>query len=139
MVALEAKYTSYGVLGAGGVVCMALGAVLLVDGPIPEMRIQWLTALAVSVPFGAIAVFLMTLALRAMKSRVVTGDAGLIGEIGVARTALSPTGRVFVHGEIWNAEADEPIASGRTVRVERIDGFLLKVRAAADDERQPAD
>lgn len=131
--ALEAKYTSYGVLGAGGVVCMALGAVLLVDGPIPEMRVQWMTALAVSVPFGAIAVFLMTLALRAMKSKVVTGEAGLVGEIGVAQTALSPAGRVFVHGEIWNAEASEPIEKGASIRVEAMDGFLLKVSEAKDE------
>jgi len=134
--ALEAKYTSYGVLGAGGVVCMALGAVLLVDGPIPEMRVQWLTALAVSVPFGAIAVFLMTLALRAMKSKVVTGDAGLIGEVGVARTAISPTGRVFVHGEIWNAESDEAIEAGSPVKVESIDGFLLKVSPSEDADEK---
>lgn len=127
--ALEAKFASYGVLGAGGVVCMALGAVLLVDGPIPEMRVQWLTALAVSVPFGAIAVFLMTIALKALRSKVVTGDAGLVGEVGVARTALSPTGRIFVHGEIWSAEADEPIDEGALVRVEQMDGFLLKVTA----------
>jgi membrane-bound serine protease (ClpP class) len=135
--ALEAKYTSYGVLGAGGVVCMALGAVLLVDGPIPEMRVQWLTALAVSVPFGAIAVFLMTLALRAMRGKVVTGEAGLVGEIGIARTALAPTGRVFVHGEIWNAESADPISSGARVQVEGMDGFLLKVRPARDEDEQP--
>jgi membrane-bound serine protease (ClpP class) len=125
--ALEAKFTSYGVLGAGGVVCMALGAVLLVDGPIPEMRVQWMTALAVSVPFGVIAVFLMTLALRALKSKVVTGDSALIGEIGVAQTALVPGGRVFVHGEIWNAEAEAPIEKGAEIRVDAVDGFLLKV------------
>jgi membrane-bound serine protease (ClpP class) len=130
--ALEAKYASYGVLGAGGIVCMTLGAVLLVDGPIPEMRVQWLTALAVSVPFGVIAVFLMTIALRALRSKVVTGDAGIVGEIGVARTALAPAGRVFVHGELWNAEADQPIAEGARVEVEAMDGLILRVKPARD-------
>lgn len=132
--ALEAKYTSYGVLGAGGVVCMALGAVLLVDGPIPEMRVQWLTAFAVSLPFGLIAVFLMTLALRAMKSKVVTGELGLVGEVGIAQTSLEPDGRVFVHGEIWNAESTAPLEKGARIRVDGIDGFLLKVSAAPDEE-----
>lgn len=134
--ALEAKYASYGVLGAGGVVCMTLGAVLLVDGPIPEMRIQWLTALAVSAPFGVIAVFLMTIALKALRSKVVTGDAGLVGEIGVAHTALAPAGRVFVHGELWNAEADQPIAQGARIEVEAMDGFTLRVKPARDDADQ---
>ncbi|MBI2213732.1 MAG: nodulation protein NfeD [Acidobacteria bacterium] len=134
--ALEAKFTSYGVLGAGGVVCMALGAVLLVDGPIPEMRVQWLTALAVSVPFGVIAVFLMTIALRAMRSKVVTGGQGLVGEIGVAKTPLVPEGKIFVHGEIWNAIAAAPVAVGDEVRVDELDGFTLKVSKLAG--KQPA-
>jgi len=125
--ALEAKYTSYGVLGAGGVVCMTLGAVLLVDGPIPEMRVQWLTALAISLPFGVIAVFLMTLAMRAMRGKVVTGEQGLVGEIGVARTPLAPAGRIFVHGELWNAVSVIPVAEGDEVRVDGPDGFTLKV------------
>ena len=71
--ALEAKFVSYGVLGAGGVLCLIFGALLLVDGPIPEMRVKLLTALVVSVPLGVIAVFLMTLVLRAHKNPVVTG------------------------------------------------------------------
>ncbi|MGK2856475.1 MAG: NfeD family protein [Thermoanaerobaculia bacterium] len=129
--ALEAKYTSYGVLGAGGVVCMTLGAVLLVDGPIPEMRVQWLTALAVSVPFGVIAVFLMTIAMRAMKAKVVTGEQGLVGEIGVAKTALAPEGRIFVRGEIWNAVSTAPVAVGDEVLVESVDGLTLAVRPSA--------
>jgi len=128
--ALEAKYTSYGVLGAGGVVCMTLGAVLLVDGPIPEMRVQWLTALAISLPFGVIAVFLMTIAMRAMRGKVVTGEQGLIGEIGVARTPLAPAGRIFVHGELWNAVSAIPVAEGDEVRVDGLDGFTLKVSPA---------
>jgi membrane-bound serine protease (ClpP class) len=129
--ALEAKYTSYGVLGAGGVVCMTLGAVLLVDGPIPEMRVQWLTALAISLPFGVIAVFLMTIALRAMRLKVVTGEQGLVGEIGVAKTALAPEGKIFVHGEIWNAVSTAPVAVGDEVRVESVDGLTLAVRPVA--------
>ena len=129
--ALEAKFTSYGVLGAGGVVCMTLGAVLLVDGPIPEMRVQWLTALAISVPFGVIAVFLMTIAMRAMRLKVVTGEQGLVGEVGVAKTPLVPEGKIFVHGEIWNAVSTAPVAVGDEVRVESIDGLTLAVRPVA--------
>ncbi len=128
--ALEAKFTSYGVLGTGGVICMIIGAMLLVDGPIPEMRVQLMTAIAVSVPIGAIAIFLMTLVVRAHKNRVATGTEGMIGEIGVARTSLDPGGKVFVHGELWNATARTSIAEGARVRVRGVDGLKVVVEPA---------
>jgi len=128
--ALEAKFTSHGVLGAGGVICMTLGALLLVDGPIPEMRVHLVTALAVSIPMGIIVVFLMGLVLKARKNRVVTGSEGMIGEIGVARTQLGPEGKVFVHGELWNARAAGEIAAGARVRVSAVNGLRLVVEPA---------
>ncbi|HKO56055.1 MAG TPA: nodulation protein NfeD [Thermoanaerobaculia bacterium] len=124
---LEAKFTSHGVLGAGGVICMTIGAVLLVDGPIPEMRVHLSTALAVSIPMGIIAVFLMTLVLNARKKPVVTGQEGMIGEVGVARTGLTPEGKVFVHGELWNAVAKAEIPAGARVRVAGFQGLRLLV------------
>ncbi len=84
---LEAKFTSHGVLGAGGALAMILGAVLLVKGP-PEMRIHLATALSVAIPFALITVFLVSIAVRARANKVVTGDSGFLGAIGVARTAL---------------------------------------------------
>ncbi len=125
--ALEAKFTSHGVLGAGGVLAMFLGGLLLVDGPIPEMRVSFLTALAVSIPFGIIAVFLMSLALRARRGKVTTGEQGMIGEIGVAQTPLDPEGRIFVHGELWTATATGPVPTGQRVIVRGISGLKLEV------------
>jgi membrane-bound serine protease (ClpP class) len=125
--ALEAKFTSYGILGIGGVICMIFGALLLVDGPIPEMRVSLMTALAVSIPIGAITVFLMTLVLRAHKTRIETGTEGMIGEIGIARTAVSTDGKVFVHGELWNAMSRSPIEAGSQVRVSAVDGLRVVV------------
>ena len=125
--AAEAKFTSYGILGAGGVVCMILGALMLVDGPIPEMRVKLLTALVVSVPIGVIAVFLMTLVLRAHKNPVASGVEAMIGEIGIARTPLGPDGKVFVHGELWNASATGEIAAGSRVRVRGVEGLRVIV------------
>jgi membrane-bound serine protease (ClpP class) len=103
---------------------------LLVDGPIPEMRVHLLTAIAVSVPIGAIAIFLMTLVIRAHQNRVATGTEGMIGEIGVARTTLGPEGKVFVHGELWNATARTSIAEGARVRVRGIEGLRVVVEPA---------
>lgn len=128
--ALEAKFTSYGIFGIGGVFCMIFGALLLVDGPIPEMRVHLVTALVVSVPIGAIAIFLMTLVLRSRKHRVSTGSEGMIGEVGIARTMLALQGQVFVHGELWNAVAQAPIPEGTPVRVTAVEGLRVLVERA---------
>ena len=125
--AAEAKFASHGVLTVGGIALLTLGGLLLVDSPIPEMRVHLLTALAVSIPLGVITAFLMSIALKARRNKVVTGAQGLIGETGVAQTALSPRGKVFVHGEIWDAVSFSELAAGQSVIVRRINGLLLEV------------
>ena len=125
--ALEARFATHGVLAVGGIATMVLGGLLLVDAPIPEMRVHLLTALAISIPMGVITVFLMTLALRARRNKVVTGIQGLIGEVGTAQTALTPAGKVFVHGEIWNAVSSAPLAAGEAVVVRNVEGLELTV------------
>ena len=130
MFALEAKFSTHGVLGIGGIALLTLGALLLVDGPIPQMRVNLLTALAVSIPLGLITVFLMDIALRARQGKVVTGAQGLLGEIGTTRTPLNPEGKVFIHGELWDAVASGTIDAGRAVVVKRLNGLRLEVEAA---------
>jgi len=125
--AAEAKFTSHGILTAGGIVLLTLGGLLLVDSPIPEMRVHLVTALAVSIPLGLITAFLMTIALKARRNKIVTGEQGLVGEMGVAQTALSPQGKVFVHGELWDAIAASPLPVGQMVVVRRVDGLTLEV------------
>jgi len=125
--AAEAKFATHGVLTIGGIALLTLGGLLLVDSPIPEMRVHLLTALAVSIPFGLITAFLMTIAIKARRNKVVTGAQGLVGETGVAQTALSPQGKVFVHGELWDAVAPSALPAGQLVVVRRIDGLTLEV------------
>ena len=128
--ALEAKFATHGVLAIGGIVTLTLGGLLLVDSPIPEMRVRLGTALAVSIPLGFITVFLMSIALKARANKVVTGEQGLIGEIGVAQTALAPRGKIWVHGEIWDAVASVEVVAGQAVVVRRVDGLELRVDPA---------
>jgi membrane-bound serine protease (ClpP class) len=125
--AAEAKFTSYGILGTGGVICMVLGALMLVDGPIPEMRVNLLTALAVSIPIGAIAVFLMTLVVRARQNPIATGVEAMVGRVGVARTNIAESGKVFVNGELWNATARGEIPAGAAVRISAVEGLRVLV------------
>jgi len=125
--ALEAKFATHGVLAIGGITMLVIGALLLVDAPIPEMRVKLATALAVSIPLGAITVFLMTVALHARRNKITTGIEGLIGEVAIAQTPLAPSGKVFVHGEIWDAVATTNIPAGHRVIVHKVDGLQLKV------------
>jgi len=129
--AAEAKFVSHGILTSGGIVLLTLGGLLLVDGPIPEMRVRFLTALAVSVPLGLITAFLMTIAVRARRNKIVTGAEGLVGEIGIAQTTLAPAGKVVVHGEFWDAVSAIPIPAGERVVVRQIDGLTLRVDPAS--------
>ncbi len=136
--ALEAKFAAHGVLAIGGIVTMVLGGLLLVDAPIPEMRVHLLTALAVSIPLGGITVFLMSIALKARANKVVTGAEGLVGEIGIAQTALSPRGKIFVHGEIWDAMSSSGVSAGQTVVVLDVEGLQLRVEPSEASQRAPA-
>src|SRR6266478_421928 len=136
--ALEAKFVSHGVLTIGGITLLVIGGLLLVDAPIPEMRVRLVTALAVSVPLGAITVFLMSIALKARANKVVTGAQGLVGEIGIAQTPLSPHGKVFVHGELWDATSTVSVAAGQTVVVRGVDGLQLRVDPSPAVQHTPA-
>jgi membrane-bound serine protease (ClpP class) len=125
--ALEVKIASHGILGAGGALAMVLGAVMLIDTNVPELRIQWSTAIALALPFSAITVFLLTIAVRARRNKVETGEEGMLGQTGSALTDLAPAGKVFVHGEYWDAVATRPVAAGAPIRVTAIDRLTLTV------------
>ena len=130
---LEAKIASHGILGAGGAVEMVLGALMLVDSPLPELRIRLSTAVGLALPFAIITTFLVSLVIRARASKVITGSAGMVGALGVAHTPLRPKGKVFVHGEYWDAVATAPVEAGAQVRVTGIQGLTLKVEPASAD------
>lgn len=130
---LEAKFTSHGILGIGGAGAMVMGAVILVNGPIPEMRIRWSTAIGLALPFSAITVLLLSLVVRARHNKVVTGAEGMVGIVGSTITELAPEGKVLVRGEYWDAVAARPVAPGARVRVTAIEKLKLTVEAVTDD------
>jgi len=129
--AAEAKFASHGVLTTGGIVLLTMGGLFLVDAPIPEMRVHLVTALAVSIPLGLITAFLMSIAVRARRHKIVTGKQGLIGEIGIAQSTLAPAGKVFVHGELWDAVSTIPVPAGEQIVVRQVDGLTLRVDPVA--------
>jgi membrane-bound serine protease (ClpP class) len=127
----EVKVTSYGLLTLGGIVAMILGAMMLVDSPLPELRVDPWKLLPVILAFAAFAIALVRLVLQAQRRRALTGAEGLVGLRGEAATELEPEGWVSVQGELWRARSDEPVRRGETVEVVSSKGLRLRVRKGA--------
>ena len=124
---LDVTANSHGVLTAGGIISMVVGALVLVQSPLPGAQIRFSTALSVTLPVAIISVILLRVALLAQRNKAITGEQGMIGQAGIARTDLAPEGKVFVHGELWEAHAAQPVPVGTRVRVREIEGLKLIV------------
>ena len=134
LLALEVKVMSHGVLAGVGVLVLVLGALLLVNSPWPQARIHLSTALGVAVPLAIIVVVLLRFAIAAKMRKAVTGEAGMVDALGVAKTDLGPSGKVLVHGELWDARARQPVPKGARVRVREVEGLTLVVELAPEPE-----
>jgi membrane-bound serine protease (ClpP class) len=124
---LEAKFATHGVLAAAGILSLVIGALTLVDAPIPELRVHLATALSTGLAFGLITVFLLRLALKARRSKSRMGGDAMIGLIAVVTQPLAPSGQVMVNGELWQAESATPAAPGEHVRVRGLRDLTLLV------------
>jgi membrane-bound serine protease (ClpP class) len=135
MFVLEIKVTSFGMLTLGGAVALGIGGWMLVEGPIPELRVPASLLVPLVATVTTVCALVVRLAVRAQRARVASGREGLCGEVGTVREDLSPTGKVFVHGEIWNAvAAGGALPRGTRVRVVNVDEMTLTV-AATDESR----
>src|ERR1700722_3282684 len=130
LMVLEGKVGGHGALAIAGIVCLAFGMLTLVAAPVPEMAISPLVAIAVSVAFGVITVFLLRLAVRARRMKSRLGVDALVGRVARAMEPLAPHGPVLVEGEIWRAVASEPVAPGDALRVVSHEHYLLRVEPA---------
>jgi membrane-bound serine protease (ClpP class) len=126
---LEAKVGGFGILGIGGIVAAVIGSLILIDVPTPELRLPLGLVLSVVIPFGVIMTMMLRLAIKARRSKVATGAAGMIGRTGRAQTGIAPEGTVFVRGELWRARSTMNIAQGQDIRVTGVDGLTLDVEA----------
>jgi membrane-bound serine protease (ClpP class) len=126
---LEAKFTSHGVLAIGGIISMMLGAMFLIRSPLTSGGVSLGVALAATLPFALITVFLMRLVLRSRSWKSTTGREELIGEEGVAISGLGAgtAGMIRVHGELWQAVSPRAVPEGKPVRVRSVEGLKLHV------------
>ena len=130
----EVKVQGFGILGFGGIISMLLGLLFLVDAPFPDLRIGYAMALAITIPFAIIVVFLLRLALKSHFSHVTTGEAGMVGLTGFAVSKIGPKGgKVKIEGEIWRAKSSEPIKPGQEIRVVQATNLDLRVESITED------
>jgi len=129
--AAEVKVASYGLLTVGGLVAMILGALMLVDSPLPELRVPVMSVLPLIVAMAVGTFLLLRLVFEAQRRKASTGAEGMVGQHGRAATDLQPEGWVEVQGERWRARADAPVGFGQDVEVVSVDGLILRVRKGA--------
>jgi membrane-bound serine protease (ClpP class) len=127
---LEVKVTTHGGLAIGGIICLLMGSLMLIDSPLPEMQIGLRLIISVVASLSAILLLLVTLGVRAQRQPAFGGESGMLQGTGNALTAIEPggIGRVATHGEIWSATASEPIQEGDRVAITAVKGLTLTVR-----------
>jgi membrane-bound serine protease (ClpP class) len=127
----EAFAPSFGVLGVGGIISLALGSFFLFDTEGSDLIVDRSIIFTAVATLGAFVLTVSYLVFRSQKSKPTLGMDGLIGETGEVKVKLTPTGKIFVHGEYWNAQADREIDVGEKVEVVGYDGMSLKVQRAS--------
>ncbi|MBE9535301.1 MAG: nodulation protein NfeD [Proteobacteria bacterium] len=132
---LEIKVTSYGLLSVGGVICLTLGSIMLFNTGAPGLRIAWSVLIPAVLVISGFFMTVAFLAMRAHMAKPRTGYQGLIGEIAVAKESLAPDGKVFVHGELWNATSEDIVPVGSKVEVIGVENLWLKVRKIGDTKQ----
>lgn len=137
----EVFVTSFGLLTVGGVVCVILGGLMLVDSPTGFLRVSSYLVIPVALATALVTLFLLGSVVKAHRARIRTGTESLLSEPAVAAEAFTKNngnymGAVFVHGERWKAKSTEPVAEHEPVEVERRDGLTLTV---APRSKQPGE
>jgi membrane-bound serine protease (ClpP class) len=122
---------SFGILGVGGIVSFVLGSLFLFDTPDADMAVDRGIILTAALSVSAFMLFVGVLVARTWRQQPVSGVEGLVGQIGEVRVRLAPRGKIWLHGEYWNAESDEEIEAGQKVRVVGVNYLVLRVRRAA--------
>jgi membrane-bound serine protease (ClpP class) len=132
---MEMKISSYGLLSVAGIVSLLLGSLMMFKDTGPDMRLSLKVLLPTIILISGFFVFVAGLVFRAQISKPRTGTKGLVGEIGIVKKALTPEGKVFVHGELWNARAEKAIDENTKVRVVNVENLMLQVETLDDHPR----
>ena len=125
---VEINVPSFGLLTMGGIISLALGSLMLVKTEVPYMRISYYVIFPTVVVTALFFSLVVGMAWKAHRHRPMTGTEGLTGSVGLAKTDISPTGQVLLHGELWNASSTDSIQKGDEVEVTGVDGLKLYIK-----------
>ncbi len=124
---MELKIISYGLLSIAGIISLLLGSLMLFESHEPGMGLSWSVLLPTVIIVSAFFVVISGIVFKAQLTQAETGASGLIGKTGVVKNAIMPEGKVFIHGELWNATSKEAINKGEKIRVVRVVNLVLEV------------
>lgn len=124
---MEMKIASYGMLSIAGTVSLILGSLMLFEGNSPELQVSLQVLITTVIIVSTFFVVVAGMVFKSQVSKSKTGTEGLIGEIGVVKKALTPEGKVFVHGELWRAVSKTALPEGTRVQVIKIENLVLEV------------
>lgn len=129
----EIFITSYGMLSIAGLAFLTYGSLMLFETERSwNVRVSWSILVPIIIFVAVVLLVVGERILRAHKTQVKTGTEEMVGMIGEASTDLNPRGKVFIHGEWWNAESvGEEIKKGEPVEVVSVENFLLRVKKKA--------
>lgn len=127
---LELKITSYGLLTVAAIFCYSLGSIMLFHQAPGYLRISWGVLWPTLALISGFFIGIITLVVKAQRARMKIGEQALIGEIGEVKEGIRPgeVGKIFVHGEYWNAESEQTILPGEKAKVIGVKGLKLIVR-----------
>ena len=133
MFILETQVPSFGMLTVGGIIAMFLGSLMLIDSPEDYLRIPLSTIIVVVGTTAALVTLIMGAAVRSFRRQPVTGQEGMVGQVGTVVRRIDPTGTVSMQGTLWTARSSTPIEAGETIRVLAVDGLKLTVTKVAEE------
>lgn len=128
LIIAEVFIPSFGLLTLGAVVSLGFGMYLLFsrEGNV-GISVSWGMIMGVLVTVLFVVGLIGRLLVRDFLSKPTTGAEGMIGEAGTVTSWNGNSGKVFVHGEIWNAESESVFDKNDKVRIIEIKGMVIKV------------
>lgn len=137
MLVAEVFLPSFGVLGVGGLVALVIGSLLLFDSPDQALYVDRGLIAGTATSLGLVSLAIGWLVVRAQRSQPTVGAEGMVGKVGEVRRvdAGGTRAKVFVHGEYWDASAEQRVTVGDLVEVTAVEGLRIRVRAAGNGSK----
>jgi membrane-bound serine protease (ClpP class) len=127
MIIGEFFFPTFGSLGLGGLIAFVVGSLILFDTDVPGMNIALPLIGAIATVGGLVIVGIVYIAARSMRSPVVTGVQGMIGDNAEVVQSFTGLGRVRYRGELWNARTNAELRAGQQARIVKVEGLTLWV------------